>query len=121
MSEHVTIEVSDQVMNHAGEVAAQTQRRIEDVLADWLERVITEIPVERLSDQEVLALTHLQLSNEQQANLDTLLTQNREEQLDSNGRRQLDELMQIYEQGLLRKAQALRVAVARGLREPLQS
>jgi len=28
--------------------------------------------------------------------------------------------MRIYEHGLLRKAQALRVAVQRGLREPLQ-
>ena len=35
-------------------------------------------------------------------------------------RRRLDELMHVYEQGLLRKAQALRVAVQRGLREPLQ-
>jgi len=38
---------------------------------------------------------------------------------DSERRRQLSKLMRIYERGLIRKAQALRVAVERGLREPL--
>ena len=74
-----------------------------------------------LSDEEVLALTDLQLTPEQQATLSNLLAQNREETLDIDGRRQLDELMRLYEHGLLRKAQALRVAVQRGLCEPLQS
>jgi hypothetical protein len=36
------------------------------------------------------------------------------------GQERLDALMGGYERGLLRKAQALRVAVQRGLREPLQ-
>jgi hypothetical protein len=73
-----------------------------------LERAATELPVEELPDEEVLALSEL-------------LSQNREDELESAGRRELDELMPLYEHGLLRKAQALRVAVQRGLREPLQS
>jgi hypothetical protein len=120
MSEQVTLQVSDQVVSRAAHVAAQSQRRVEDVLAEWLERVIAEMPVEALSDEEVLALTELQLTTEQQATLSDLLTRNQENTLDAAGRRQLDELMRIYEHGLLRKAQALRVAVQRGLREPLQ-
>jgi hypothetical protein len=120
MSEQITIQVSDRVISHAAQVAAQSRRQIEEVLADWLERVITELPVEALSDEEVLALTELQLTAEQQATLSDLLARNRENTLDAEGRRQLDELMRVYEHGLLRKAQALRVAVQRGLREPLQ-
>jgi hypothetical protein len=120
MSEQITINVSNQVLHHASQVAEQTNRRVEDVLAEWLERVINEIPVEMLSDEEVLALTELRLTPEQQISLDALLIQNREGMIDSDGRRRLDELMHTYEQGLLRKAQALRVAVQRGLREPLQ-
>jgi hypothetical protein len=120
MPEHITIEVSDQIVCHAAQVAAQTQRRIEEVLAAWLERIIMEFPVEDLSDADVLALTELQLTAEQQTTLSHLLAQNREGQLDAAGRRQLDALMRLYERGLLRKAQALRVAVQRGLREPLQ-
>jgi hypothetical protein len=120
MSEQITIQVSDHVVSQAARVAAQSQRRIEEVLVEWLERIITEMPVEALSDEEVLALTELQLTTEQQETLSDLLARNRENTLDAEGRRRLDELMRIYEHGLLRKAQALRVAVQRGLREPLQ-
>jgi tetratricopeptide (TPR) repeat protein len=120
MSEQVTVWLSDRVLHSATHVAARSQRRIEDVLADWLDRVVTELPVDELPDQEVLALAELQLAPEQQAVLSELLIQNREGALNAEGRRQLDEMMRIYEHGLLRKAQALRVAVQRGLREPLQ-
>jgi hypothetical protein len=120
MNEQITVRVSDRVVRSAAHVAAQSQRRIEDVLADWLDRVVTELPVDELPDQEVLALTELQLAPEQQATLSELLVQNREGTLNAEGRRRLDEMMRIYEHGLLRKAQALRVAVQRGLREPLQ-
>jgi len=120
MSEQITLQVSDQVVSHAARVAARTQRRVEEVLESWLEWAISEMPVEALSDEEVLALTESQLMAEQQATLNDLLAQNQEDTLDTEGRRQLDELMRVYERGLLRKAQALRVAVQRGLREPLQ-
>ena len=108
------------MVSHAARVAARTQRRVEEVLESWLEWAISEMPVEALSDEEVLALTESQLTAEQQATLNDLLAQNQEDTLDTEGRRQLDELMRVYERGLLRKAQALRVAVQRGLREPLQ-
>src|SRR5215510_10928568 len=110
MSEPITLQVSDQVVNQAARVAVQSQRRIEEVLVEWLERVVAELPIEALSDEEVLALTELQLAAEQQSSLSVLLAQNQEGTLDSEGRRQLDELMRAYEHGLLRKAQALRVA-----------
>ena len=120
MSEQITLQVSDRVVNQATHVATQTQQRVEEVLASWLERAVTEMPVEALSNEEVLALTEIQLTAEQQLAFSSLLAQNQDGTLDDPGRRQLDELMRIYEHGLLRKAQALRVAVQRGLREPLQ-
>lgn len=120
MAEQITLQVSEQVVRHGAHVAAQTQQRLEEVLAAWLERVVMEVSVETLSDTDILALIDLQLTEEQQATLSRLLTQNREGELDAEGRHQLDALMRLYEQGLLRKAQALRVAVQRGLREPLR-
>jgi hypothetical protein len=120
MNQQITIQVSDQVMRCAARAAARHQQQIEEVLSDWLERVITEIPVEALSDEEVLALTEIQLTPEQQATSSNLLAQNREGRLDEEEGRHLDEMMRVYEHGLLRKAQALRAAVQRGLREPLQ-
>jgi ATP-dependent protease HslVU (ClpYQ) ATPase subunit len=56
MSQPVTIQVSDQVIRQAAKVAAQTHRSIEDVLAAWLESVMSERPVEELSDDEAPAL-----------------------------------------------------------------
>src|SRR5438067_34166 len=121
MSQQVTIQVSEQVMRQAAQVAAQTQRSVEDVLAAWLESVTTERPVEELSDDEMLALSELRLTDEQDSSLSELLERNREGALDTGGQRELDEMMRLYEHGLLRKSQALRVAVERGLREPLRA
>ncbi|MGH7595715.1 MAG: hypothetical protein ACREOI_05150 [bacterium] len=120
MYEQVTLQISDHVVRQAVHVALKSQERVEEVLARWLEKTAAELPVDELPDDEVLALTDLQLAPNQEASLSELLTRNREGMLDGEGRRKLDELMHIYEHGLLRKAQALRVAVQRGLREPLQ-
>jgi hypothetical protein len=81
--------------------------------------VVKERPEEELPDEEVLALTELQLTTQEQATLSELLERNREGCLDDNGQLALDDLMRIYEAGLLRKSQALRVAVQRGLMAPL--
>ena len=121
MSQQVTIQVSEQGIRQAAQVAAQTHQSVEDVLAAWLEAVTTERPVEELSDDEVLALAELRLTDEQDASLSELLERSREGALDADGQRELDEMMRLYEHGLLRKSQALKVAVQRGLREPLQA
>lgn len=121
MSQQITIQVSAQVLRHAAQVAARTHRSVEDVLATWLEVVTTERPVEELSDEEVLTLTELRLTDEQESALSDLLERNREGELDADGRHRLDEMMRLYEHGLLRKSQAFKVAVQRGLREPLNA
>jgi hypothetical protein len=121
MSQQITIQVSAHVLRHAAQVAARTHRSVEDVLATWLEVVTTERPVEELPDEEVLTLTELRLTDEQESTLSDLLELNQEGELDADGRRRLDEMMRLYEHGLLRKSQAFKVAVQRGLREPLDA
>ena len=73
MGQQVTIQVSEHVIRQAAQVAAQTPRCIEDVLAAWLESVTTERPVEDLSDDEVLALSELRLADAQGASLSVLV------------------------------------------------
>ena len=121
MSQTITLKVSDHVAEVAANVAARNRQRLEDVLTDWLEQSFSNVPVEWLPDDDVMALTDLQLSDEHQRQLSELLEKNREGQLSTVERVRLDELMRVYEHGLLRKAQALRIAVQRGLREPLES
>src|ERR671939_2159974 len=106
MSQQVTIQVSEHVIRQAAQVATQTHRSVEDVLAAWLESVTTERPVEELSDDEVQALAELRLTDEQDASLSELLERNREGTLDAAGQRELDEMMRLYEHGLLRKSRA---------------
>ncbi len=119
MSERVTLELPEILAQRAREAAARTHRRVEDVLVEWIDRAIVEPPVESLSDDQVLALCELQMDSAREEELSELLTRNREGQLDTTERAQLEELMQVYRHGLVRKAQALQVAVARGLRPPL--
>ena len=119
MSEIVTLELPDEVARSAREVAARTHRRLEDVLIEWLDRTSAELPVETLPDDQVLALCDMQMDTAQQAELGELLAHNREGALNDTGRQHLDNLMLIYRRGMVRKAQALKVAVERGLRPPL--
>ncbi len=121
MSQQFTLKVSDRVVNNAQYAAAHGSRDIEEILSSWLEKLAGELPVDELPDDEVLKLTRLRLSGEQEKKMNELLLLNQENALSDQKGRELDELMRIYERGLLRKAQALRVAVQRGLREPLQS
>lgn len=81
---------------------------------------MTERTIEELSDDEVLALSELRLTEEQDDSLSELLELNREGMLDAFGQRELDEMMRLYE-CRLPKAQALKFAVQLGLREPLQA
>lgn len=120
MSELITIKVSDAVARFATQLGVRRHQPREDALSEFLESAVNETPVESLSDNEVLALSEMQFSADQDALLSELLARQREDQLDAQGRQALDELMRAYEKGLLRKAQALRVAVERGLRAPLR-
>jgi dsDNA-binding SOS-regulon protein len=76
-------------------------------------------PVDQLPDEEVLQLSQMELTADQQAELSDLLARNSEAALSSLEQRRLDELMQLYRDGLRRKAEALKVAVQRNLIPPL--
>lgn len=116
MGERVTVELPDELARRARAVAAQTRRRLEDVLVDWLDRAGAEPAVESLPDEQVLALCDAQLAPEEQDELSDLLARHREGRLPDTERARLDELMRLYRRGLIRKAQALQTAVARGLK-----
>jgi hypothetical protein len=72
-----------------------------------------------LSDEEVVAMADLQLKPDEAARLQQLLDLNGEGGLTAEGQRELDELMQTYDDALLRKSCGLAEAVRRGLRQPI--
>jgi hypothetical protein len=75
--------------------------------------------VQKMSDEELLALCDSHLDDELQEELSDLLARNREGLLKEEERRRLAELMGTYRRGLVRKAKALNTAVERGLRPRL--
>jgi hypothetical protein len=77
------------------------------------------VAVTNLPDEEVLALADSKMPLDLQEELSELLALQRESEIDEAGRKRLDELMEFYGRSMVRKAEALRVAVERGLIPPL--
>jgi hypothetical protein len=117
----VTLELPDTLIRSARTIAERSNRRVEDVLVEWLDRSASEVPVESLPDDQVLLLCDLEMQEADQQALSELLAHQREGTLDDAERPVLDALMGAYRRGLVRKAQALKVAVERGLRPPLSA
>ena len=119
MGHQVTLDLPPELAERALAVAAQSHRQVEDVLLEWLGRAAMDVPVNLLPDEQVLALRDQQMSEDQQHALGALLARQREGRLDGVERQRLNELMDIYRRGMVQKAQALKVAVDRGLQPPL--
>lgn len=121
MTETITLQLSEPVARSAREVADRTQKSVEEVLVEWLGKAAASLPVDSLSDAQVLALCDIEMEPEQQTELSRLLAKNREGTITIAERGRLDALMQLYRRGLNRKAEAWKIAVARGLKTPPQN
>lgn len=129
MSTQVTITLPDEVYQRAQRFAHLANRDVASVLTDSILRSIPTVrvealaltPISSLADDEVMALTQLQMEPEQDRQLSLLLDRQQEGNLSEPERSELRTLMQIYQEDLLRKATALSEAVNRGLIEPLTS
>jgi hypothetical protein len=115
MSRTVTLEISDSAVRQAQEAASRSDRWVEDVLAEWIDRLASDPPLESLPNEEVLALCRSELEERLQGELSDLLAWQREGALKAGDEARLSELMGVYRRGLVRKAQALQVAVGRQL------
>lgn len=127
MSTQVTITLTDDVYQKADRFARLANRDLASVLADTIQSSIPNIsaaatilaPISLLSDADVLALTDLQMVPVQDIRLSELLDRQQAGILTDLDRSDLQLLMQIYQEGLLRKATALSEAVKRKLIQSL--
>jgi hypothetical protein len=119
MSEQITLELPSELLRQARELAASTHRRLDDAVAEWIERAVKEPSVESLSDADVLAACNSQLPDAAQKQLSDLLAENREGTLKGADCQRLDGLLAAYRRGLVVKARAMNEAVARGLKPRL--
>lgn len=129
MSTQVMITLPDAGYRRAERLAQLTSREVADVLADTIALSPTSFsaqpasvtPITDLTDEEVLKQAELQMTPEQDRRLSTLLHRQQAGELSDTERAEMLALMQVYLEGPLRKAQALREAVRRGLRAPLET
>lgn len=120
MTQTVVLKLRDDLAQNVQRIAGLTQRSLEDVLTEWIEQGAQNTAyLEQLPDNEILIIADSQLDAEDQRTLSDLMAKQRENQLSTTDRAQLTRLMQIYRQGLVRKAKAAQIAVQRGLRPPL--
>jgi hypothetical protein len=128
MSTQVTVTLPDDIYQRAVYLAQLTGREVADVLAETIDLSLQplghpladEPPLAARSDAEVLALAEAQMDPSQDRRLSDLLARQQAGRLAAGERAALLGLLQVYQDGLLRKAQALRQAVQRGLRPPLE-
>lgn len=127
MSTQITITLPDEIYQRVQLFARLANRDIASFLTDTIQFSIPSVrantlnlePVGSISDEQVLALTELQMEPDQDMRLSELLDRQQAGLLLADERLELQDLMQIYQEGLLRKATALSEAVKRGLIDPL--
>ncbi len=127
MSAQVTVTLPDDTYRRAAYLARLTGRDIADILAETIDRSLyplgaqhpTDRPVTHLSDEDVQAVADGLMDATHERQLSELLTKQQGGRMTDEDRTDLLALMQMYQDGLLRKAQALHEAVRRGLRPPL--
>ena len=128
MATRVVVTLQDDVYRRVERLARLTSRDVADLLADTITLVLPPLDISAelgpaitsLSDEEVLQLTDIQMRPKQDRRLSALLQKQQAQALSAPEQAELVALMQVYQEGVLRKAQALHEAVRRGLRAPLE-
>jgi hypothetical protein len=123
----VTLNLPDEIYQRAERFARLANRDLASILTDT---VVSSLPplsdqidslqsVEELSDRAILDLANSRLSEVQDLRLSELLDKQREGEMVGDEPQELEALMQIYNEGWLRKTAGLVEAVKRGLMEPM--
>ena len=129
MSTQITITLPDDLYQRAERFARLANKDLASVLYDTIQLSIPSVSPEAgtlqtisdLPDAEVLALTELQMEPGQDRRLSALLDRQQAGILTETEHPELQMLIGIYQEGLLRKATALNEAVNRSLISPLSS
>lgn len=125
----VTISLPEDVYQRAQRFSRLINRDLASVLAETVgsslppmsERVESLPAIAELSDRAVLDIADSMLPTQQDQRLSELLAKQREGELVANETQELEALMQVYNEGWLRKTAGLVEAVKRGLMNPMDS
>ena len=127
MTDQITVTLPTEILQRAEQLARCTGRSVDQLLAETIELSLRPLgtsseDMAEWSDQRVLEVADDPgLSREDDGRLSELLNHQQAGTLSIVERPELTALMEVYQTQLLRKAQALRESVRRGLRPPLSS
>lgn len=117
----VTINLPEKVFAHLSNAAHKSHRRIDEVIAEKIERDFAidadelEKQIAVCSDKEILELAEIKMPSEQDARLSHLLNKQNEDNLSVNEQKEMWQLMETSRLTTLKKAYALREISRRGL------
>ena len=123
MTTDVTVSLPTDVYRRAERVAARSGRSVPDVLAQVIDDSLRPFgtpeecgrPVANWSDEEVLAAARSMMPQAEDRRLSELLGRQQAGAMTETERPELTRLMQLYQEGLVRKADAIEEAVRRKL------
>lgn len=119
----VTIDIPKQIYQDISQLAKRRKKSVDKIIQQAVLREVKEFSFEKederpladCSDAEVLTLANSKMSETEARRQSELLEKQREELITPFERNELDVLFRVYQVGNLRKAQAIREAVERGL------
>jgi hypothetical protein len=127
MDTQITVTLPEDVLQRAELLAERIGRPVADLLADTIELALRPLgeptddgAIATWPDEEVLDATDVELPPGEDDRLSKLLDRQQAGTLSDDERSDLVVLMQRYQEGLFRKAQAWHEAVRRGLRKSPQ-
>ena len=124
MSKQISLTLPDELMRRAEVFAGHAGRPVADVLTEAIDVSLDPLslpaaddrPASEWSDEQVLAAADSAMPKDDDRRLTELLDRQQTGSITSEERSALNELMQAYQSGLLRKAQGVAEAYRRGLR-----
>lgn len=121
----ITIDVPDSLYPHLKQLAEMSGRSIADTIGSMMSVALSPLDstgsVQQLADDEVVELANSWMNEVQNSRMSELLGKQKECELDESEKGELAVLMYVYQQGTLRKAQALAEGVRRGILEPMEA
>jgi len=129
MSTPMLIDVSDEALRKAEQVAGATGHSLAEVLSDTVDSGLllverslqARLPLSQISDDETLALADLMMDPQQAERLSELLDKQQAGLIVASERIELERLSCVYDDALIRKSEGMAEAVRRGLRPPVES
>lgn len=129
MTDQITVTLPMEILQRAERLAHATNRSVDQLLAETIELSLRPLGKESCQEESMAEWSDSRIvevaedsgfSTEADHRLSELLHRQQAGSLTEAERPELTALMELYQNQLLRKAQALREAVRRGLRPPLQ-